>query len=132
VSDRDLELLRRYDGAERIERLPLAQFVTLAPSADPDEPVDVTIEWGPTTIEKPLPGSSLWRAVLSARLEQPLTADPAESIIRSQIKSSVERFPDLETWWAWLRTGWTAPPKAGERALRNGPRWSTSTGWPWS
>lgn len=132
MSHSDRELLRRYDGAERIERLPLAQFVTLAPSTDPDEPVDVTIEWGPSVIEKPLPGSSLWRAVLTERLRYPPTGDRAESIVWAQITRSLERFPDLETWGAWLRSGWTTPPKTSERPPRGSSRWGTSTGWPWS
>lgn len=106
----DADLVRQYDGVERIPLLPLARFVTLAPSTDPGQPVDVTIEWAPDRIEKPLPGSALWRAVLEGRLGRPMSRDPLERLVRRQIIASLDRYPDLETWWAGLRTGWTAPP----------------------
>ena len=119
----DLDLARRYDGIERIALLPYAEFITLAPSTRLDDPVDVTIEWGPDRVEKPLPGSALWRAVLESRVARPATPDPAERLIRHQILGSLARFPDLESWWAWVRTGWTAPPRPtpgpeGGRSLR--------------
>ncbi len=117
-SDLNADLVRRYDGAERVSLLPLARFVTVAPSTDPEEPVDVTIEWNPGWIEKPLPGSALWRAVLEGRLAQPGPPSPVEPVIRRQIAQSLERFPDLESWWAWVRTGWVAPPKPSPSAPR--------------
>lgn len=115
----DADLVRQYDGAERIPLLLLARFVTLAPSTDPRQPVDVTIEWAPDRVEKPLPGSALWRAVLESRLARPMTRDPVERLIRRQIIGSLDCYPDLETWWSGLRQGWTAPPRP-ERAPDRG------------
>jgi hypothetical protein len=110
---RALELLRRHDGAERVAQLPYARLITIAPQAGRDDPVHVTIYWGGGTIEQPFPGSTLWRAVLERRLAEPASADPADPadrVLRAQIEHSLARFPDLETWWRWLRTGWLAPP----------------------
>jgi hypothetical protein len=126
-----LELLQRHDGAERVPALPYARLITIAPTAREDDPVHVAIDWGSGAIEQPFPGASLWRAVLERRLAEPPHEDPADRVLRAQIQHSVERFPDLETWWHWLRTGWTAPPepeaeRKGRRAERRGAWW-----WPW-
>jgi len=118
-TDPNADRARQYDGIERIPFLPDAEFITVAPSTSVDDPVDVTIEWAPGHIEKPLPGSALWRAVLESRLAPPATPDPADRLIRHQILGSLARFPDLETWWAWIRTGWTAPPKPASRPRRD-------------
>ena len=103
-------MLARYDGAERIADLASARLVMVAPSAAVDEPVAVTIQWAYGAMERPLPGSALWRAVLEHRLEAEADGDPGAAVVRWQIRRSLDRFPDLETWWHWLRTGWTAPP----------------------
>jgi hypothetical protein len=126
---RALELLRRYDGGERISQLPFAQLVSIAPAADEDDPVAVQIVWSPGAIEHPFPGSSLWRAVLERHLDRPPDDGPADRVLRAQIERSLERYPDLESWWHWLRTGWTAPPKP--EGARRGKRAERSTGWPW-
>jgi hypothetical protein len=118
ASSPNADLVRQYDGHERIPQLAHAALITLAPSTDPDEPVDVLIEWSPGQVEKPLPGSALWRAVLEGRLARPVSRDPAERLIRRQVQRSLERFPDLESWWHWVRTGWTAPPKPDSEAGR--------------
>ena len=103
------ELLERYDGAERVARLPLALFIAIAPSADPDHPVFVEVTWEPGVVERPPAGSSLWRAALTNRLAQSPRPDHYDALLRGEIERSLSRFPDLETWWAWLRTGWLAP-----------------------
>lgn len=129
-----LDLLRRHDGAERIPRLPFAQLITIAPAAAADDPVHVTIIWGPGNVEQPFPGSSLWRAVLDRHLREPRPGPPtpAEPVLRAQIERSLERFPDLDTWWQWLRTGWTAPPTP-ESERKPGRRAERGSGWslPW-
>jgi len=109
--DLPVDLQRRYDGAERIPLLPHARLVVVSPAETMDDPVYVLVQWTPDSFERPVPGSSLWRAVLARRLAEPISADPADQVLRRQIQGSLERWPDLETWWHWLRTGWTAPPK---------------------
>ncbi len=119
-----LELLRRHDGAERVPLLPYARFVAVSPAADEDEPAMVEIEWAPGSVEHPHPGSTLWRAALTNRLSEPAGDDPGETVIRAQIERSLARFPNLDTWWRWLRTGWTAPPKPDARGgKRRGRRY---------
>ncbi|HTS87880.1 MAG TPA: hypothetical protein VMG41_05265 [Gemmatimonadales bacterium] len=103
------ELLERYDGTERIPFLPNALYITTAPHADPAHPVYVEIAWGPGAPEKPIPGSALWRAALERRLEELQDEDPGDVLLRRQIEQSLERYPSLEAWWKWLRTGWLAP-----------------------
>ena len=114
-TDPNADLARQYDGIERMPLLAHAEFITLAPSTDPNQPVDVTIAWGLDRVEKPLPGSALWRTVLENRLARQITPDPAERLIRHQILRSLDRYPDLVSWWAWVQNGWTAPPKPTPR-----------------
>jgi hypothetical protein len=124
LSVEELALLARYDGAERIPDLGSSRLVMIAPSASADDPVAVTIEWAQGTIERPLPGSALWRAVLERRLEAQRDGDPGAAAVQHQIRRSLERFPDLETWWHWVRTGWTAPPAPETpRPPRSTGRW---------
>jgi len=120
--DLALETLRRHDGAERIPLLPYARLITIAPADREGDPTVVAIHWTLGQVEHPIPGSSLWRAVLRQRLEQPPSDDPAESLLRAQIEHSLARYPDLETWWHWLRTGWTAPPVV-EAPRKHRPWW---------
>jgi hypothetical protein len=114
----ELELLRQHDGAERIPYLPLAQLVTVTPLAREDDPTAVEIVWGPGSVERPAPRASLWRAALQRYLAEPESADPADAILRAQVGRSLERYPDLETYWHWLRTGWTARPAVPRRRRR--------------
>lgn len=112
MSREELELLARYDGRQRVAALESAAWITLAPSQAADDPVAVTIQWSPGVVERPLPGSALWRAVLRRRLEVAAEGGVESAVVRSQIRRSLERFPDLESWWHWIRTGWTTPPSA--------------------
>lgn len=130
---RALELLQRYDGAERVPALPYARLVAIAPQAREDDPVDVTIVWGPgpEAVERPFPGSTLWRAALERRLAQPPRQEAADRVLRAQIARSMERFPDLDTWWHWLRTAWTAPPKPEEDGTRRRAERAGGWVWPW-
>jgi hypothetical protein len=107
----ELELLARYDGTERIAALASARLIMLAPANATDDPVAVTIQWASGAMERPLPGSALWRATLWRHLAMAGPDDPTTDVVRRQIRRSLERFPDLESWWHWVRTGWTAPPR---------------------
>jgi len=120
------DLVRRYDGAERIPLLSYAQLVVISPTDRAEDPVSVLVRWTPDSFERPVPGSSLWRAILQRRLAQPIGSDPADQVLRDQIASSLGRWPNLETWWHWLRTGWTAPPRvpaSSEKARRGRRLW---------
>jgi len=107
------QLYRQYDGAERIPFLAAARLVLLSAAANEEDPVSVLIQWTADSFERPAPGSALWRAVLDGRLAMPPGDDPGEGLLRKQIEISLRRWPDLETWWRWLRSGWTAPPRPG-------------------
>lgn len=118
-----LDVLRRHDGAERIPLLGVALLITVAPNDREGDPTVVAIEWSPGRTEHPIPGSSLWRAVLTQRLAEPPSGDPTEPVLRAQIERSLARYPDLETWWHWLRTGWTAPPVVEAPGINHQPWW---------
>jgi hypothetical protein len=81
----------------------------------------VTICWNPDHWEQPVPGSRLWHAVLDHRLAQldPELAD--QRILREEILRTAARYPDLDSWWSWVRSGWTAPPASGDPRGRG--RW---------
>ena len=111
LSSEELALLAQYDGAERIADLATARLIMLAPANATDDPVAVTIQWASGDMERPLPGSALWRATLWRQLAMAGPVDPADDVVRRQIRRSLDRFPDLESWWHWVRTGWTAPPR---------------------
>jgi len=119
------EVRRELDGLARVPLLPLARVVISAPSADPDEPAAVIIEWRQGVVERATPGSAIWRAALQRQLAEPARNDPADAIVRGQMQRSLARFPDMESWFALVRTGWlvapTAPPARPPRR-----RW-----WPW-
>ncbi len=121
------ELVRRYDGADRIPQLSGARLVVVSAASSADDPVAALIQWTADAFERPAPGSALWRAILERRLAEPPVADPADQVLRDQILRSLERWPNLETWWHWLRTGWTAPPKftpsSADAGRRSRGRW---------
>jgi len=123
-------LLRQHDGAERVARLPCAQFVVVSPGTRARDPVFVEIVWSAQAIEHPIPGSTLWRAVLADWLLRHPSLDPVEGTLRAAVEQSLARWPDLETWWHWLRTGWTAPPSPRENE-ENGRRAEPGSGWRW-
>lgn len=64
------------EGIERIALLPLARHVALVPGATAHEPPYVFIEWAPGAIERPYPGTAIWRAVLSRYLAEQGTSHP--------------------------------------------------------
>jgi len=103
---------RALDGADRVAWLPLAATVIVGPPREPDEPASVIIEWEPGRVERPVPGSTLWRAAVGRevrRLEEEAAGAP-EELLADRLSRAAERWPDIDTWWAWLRTGWLAPP----------------------
>lgn len=105
------EQKRALDGAGRVAWLPLAATVIVGPPREPDQAASVIIEWGPGRVERPVPGSTLWRAVIERevrRLEE--EAGVAAQLLADRLSRAAERWPDIDAWWAWLRTGWLAPP----------------------
>lgn len=100
------EQLDELEGVERIALLPLALHVALAPGATADEPPYVFVEWAPGAIERPYPGTAIWRAVLSQYLigqsgNSPVNNDPARDSIRHVVAESLERFSSLDAWIRW-------------------------------
>lgn len=121
-SARESDALREYDGAQRVARLLDARAIALAPGADDAaEPVYVWIEWSAGIVERPLPGSAIWRAVLSQYLNRPAGPDPTEPAVRRAVAMSLSRWPTLERWLAWRdhqRTLPAARPEARPAARR--------------
>lgn len=95
------ETLAWFDGSDRIPFLPLASYVAFAPGSAPDEPPFAWIIWRPGVIERPLPGSALWRRILQQFLERPDPLGAAEQSLRAVVAESLERFPTLESWIRW-------------------------------
>lgn len=104
----------QFDGEDRVPRLPSARFILVSPSAAVNDPVHVAILWPSGIWEQPVAGSRLWHAVLDRRMAELDSRIPEQRILQDEIRLSAERFPDLESWWKWLRSGWTAPPDLGE------------------
>jgi len=105
------EEMRALDGAHRVPFLSLAATLIVAPPREPDDPASVIIEWGPGRVERPVPGSTLWHASIEREIER-LVADGESMSLRlaAQLSRAGKRWPDIEAWWSWLRTGWLAPP----------------------
>jgi hypothetical protein len=90
---------REYDGEGRVPWLPCARSLSWAPPAPAadaaeQEPIYVWIEWTPGTVERPLPGSCLWRAALARIADRVPAAAPV-------IEDELRRFPDFESWLYW-------------------------------
>ncbi|MGE0353021.1 MAG: hypothetical protein AB7I33_03055 [Gemmatimonadales bacterium] len=112
------------EGIQRVPFLPLAHMVTLAPTAGADDPVSVAIFWDRDRIELPFPGSVLWRAALARWLELAPAERPADTTLREQVERSLARYPTAESWWAWVSSGWTAPPAVDASDRRHAGRGS--------
>ena len=108
------ELLRRHDGAELVPLLESARLIAVAPAQERDAPVYVEILWA-RGLDRPIPGSTLWRAAVERRLAEPSGGGPAEEILRRQLRESLERFPSLEVYWEWVRSGWRSAPRRKAR-----------------
>jgi hypothetical protein len=112
VERSESEVLRRLDGVERVALLPYARLVAIAPGRDVQQPVYVFIEWVPGLIERPYPGSAIWRAALEHYLAQPRDGDPTFAALAPIVRACLERFPSLEAWIRWsdyeriLPTAW--------------------------
>jgi hypothetical protein len=123
-SDLSAEQFRQIDGADRVPFLPFAMVVTVGPGQFPEEPAHVLIEWTPNAVQQPTPGSALWRAAIERELSREKRDEFGEDLLAEQLRASLDRYPMMETWWAWVRAGWTAPPKPARRARRSHPlRW---------
>jgi len=102
-------LLRRHDGAELVPRLHEARFIAVAPAREPDAPVYVEIAWI-HGLDHPIPGSALWRAAIEYRLTELSSGRRDAEILRREMRDSLERFPSLESYWEWVRSGWRSAP----------------------
>ena len=67
------EDLRNIDGEERVPFLSQAHMIAIAPGTPQEDhlegPTYVFIEWAPGIVERPYPGSAIWRAVLERSLD---------------------------------------------------------------
>lgn len=93
--------LRQLEGVERIDLLPLAEHVALTPGTLADEPAAVFIEWAPGAVERPFPGTAIWRAVLERFLRTARPDDRQWGILRPIIAGNLDRFPSLDAWLRW-------------------------------
>jgi hypothetical protein len=119
---------RRLDGVERVPVLPFAHMLAVAPAVEPDDPAYVFIEWTPGQVERPIPGSALWRAALNEYLA---TADPSEPQapqLRMAVAQSLAHFPSLEAWFRWRDHDRRPPREPPPHRARLG--WSRLR-WPW-
>lgn len=126
----DIELRRRIDGQERVPMLPLARLVAVAPGVDVEEPAYVWIEWAPGVVERPYPGSAIWRAALQHLLLRPPVGDLTDRAARLVIAACLERFPTLDTWLYWAdheRAPATRPEAHRSIWRMPGP----GVNWPW-
>jgi|GEM_PF-3060821 len=121
------EYLRQLEGVERVALLPYASHVAIAPGTSAEEPPYVFIEWAPGGVERPYPGTTIWRAVLERYLTEPHDQDPASAALRQIVAESLRRFSSLDAWLRWVDHERLAPAP-GERAHRFA--WPTIV-WPW-
>jgi hypothetical protein len=120
------DVLQRYDGVERVALLSLAEFVAIAPGTTGDEPVYVFIEWAPQMVERPYPGSAIWRAAIERYLAQPRDGDPTYQALRPVVEDCLRRFPSLDAWLRWANRERVVP----ETRRREKVSWRTII-WPW-
>lgn len=121
------EARRQLEGSERIALLPSAEFLGVTVGTDPEEPVIVFIGWRVNLVERPYPGTAIWRAALDSFLRAPQSKDPAQPLVREAAQSSLHRFPSLERWLWWSDHERPAPegPRAVvPSALWVGPAWN--------
>lgn len=128
------EDLRQIDGVERVPFLSQAPMIAIAPGTAQEDhsegPTYVFIEWAPGIVERPYPGSAIWRAVLERSLDHlddqtrehahaPEHAEDAShnggavnrgvwdaesqshDYFRSAIEADLARFQSLEMWFRW-------------------------------
>lgn len=95
------EARHQLEGVERIPFLASAEFLGLTVGADPEEPVTVFIGWTADLVERPFPGTAIWRAALKSFLRAAPTGDPTQPLMRDSAQISLDRFPSLERWLRW-------------------------------
>lgn len=122
------ERLREIEGVERVPLLPLAHSIAVSPGTEGDEPAYVFIEWSSAKVERPFPGTAIWRAALERYLDHRASSD-AHPLVRKALQQSLDRFPTLDSWLRWAD---------GERQRRQDTRrrcgWvidAPLTPWPW-
>lgn len=104
------------EGVERITLLPLARHVAFVPGATAHKPPYVFIDWAPGAIERPYPGTAIWRAVLSQYLTEQSGSDPFSNVIRSIVAESLDRFSSLDAWIYWADHERSLAADAGDPA----------------
>jgi hypothetical protein len=121
----------RLDGVERAPFVPLARLVAVSHGTTVEEPPYVWVEWSPGILERPYPGSAVWRAALQHYLLRPTGNDPAAHLLRPIIAACLERFPTLESWMRWTNQQ-RVVPEAGTTPRRRHAwlLWPTGS-WPW-
>jgi hypothetical protein len=97
--------LRQLDGIERVGLLPIARMIAVCAGLPDNDPAYVFIEWEPTVVETPYPGSAVWRAVLEQLLRTSGDEEPSFRSIRHALQVDLERFPSLEEWLHWRDHG---------------------------
>jgi hypothetical protein len=112
------------EGTERIALLPVAQFIAVAPGLDEDPPY-VWIQWVPGVVERPYPGTAIWRAALERYLASPMVEGGTTRVIRPLVAAALARFRSLEAWLRWMDFERPLPRGPGGRPPISGP------GWPW-
>ena len=105
------ELLAQLDGVERAPFVPLAWLVAVSPGTSVEEPPYVWVEWSPGLVERPYPGSAVWRVALQHYLLRPTIGDPAAHLLRPIIAACLERFPTLESWMRLRAAATPHPPR---------------------
>lgn len=89
------------EGTTRVALLRHALHVALVPGVTACEAPYVFIEWAPGVVERPYPGTAIWRAVLNWYLTAPDNGDPAAPVIGPVVAAALERFSSLEAWLRW-------------------------------
>lgn len=92
---------RQLDGVERAPLVPFAHMLAVAPAVELDEPAYVFIEWTPGQVERPTPGSAVWRAAIYQFLNATDPHEPQELAVRAAIANNLVQFPSLDAWFRW-------------------------------
>lgn len=121
----EVEVRRELEGVERIPFLPSAEFLGVTAGAEPQDPVTVFICWRDDLVERPYPGTAIWRAALESFLRAPPTDDNAQPFVRDAAQCSLDRFPTLERWLKWFDHERPEPDRvrASTPALLVGSAW---------
>lgn len=122
------EARRQLDGVERIPFLASAEFLGLTVGAEAEEPVTVFIGWAANLVERPYPGTAIWRAAIESFLRSAPTGDPTQPFLRRAALLSLDRFPSLDRWLRWYDH--ERPEPEGRRSGSPAAVWVGSASYP--